>query len=148
MKGWSVFLLLIFSVTKFEELKTKKGPIHIKADRMTILKKEKKILFEGNVSLKREDIFVHADVAEVYMDEKFENIKRIIAKGNITAIQGDRNARCGRLEYIADKDLMRLTLNPIIWTKTGIMRGEVIIIHLESEIIEVEKAVTTVESSK
>jgi lipopolysaccharide transport protein LptA len=148
MKVLTFFLLLIFSVTKFEELKTKKGPVHIKADKMTILKKEQKIVFEGNVSLKREDIFVTADVAEVNMDEKFENIKRIIARGNVKAIQGDRNAKCGRLEYIADKEVMRLTLNPVIWTKNGVVSGEVIIVHIESEVIEVEKAVTTVEPSK
>jgi len=148
MRGCVFFLLLIFSITKFEELKTKKGPLHIKADRMIILKKEQKIIFEGNISLKREDIFVTADVAEVYMDEKFENIKRIVARGNVKAVQGERNAKCGRLEYIADKEVMRLTLNPVVWTENGIVRGEVITVHIESEVIEVKKAVTTVEPSR
>ncbi len=143
-----LIILLLLSGTKFEGLKTKRGPVHIKADRMTVYKKDRKIVFEGNVSLKREDIFVKADVAEVYLDEKFENIKRIVARGRVMATQGDRNARCGRLEYLQDKEIMRLTINPVIWTRTGVVSGEVIIVHIESEVIEIEKAATTIESSK
>lgn len=147
MKILAIFIFLT-ATNRIEELKTKRGPVNIKADKMTILKKERKIIFEGNVSLKKEDIIVNADLGEVFMDESFENIIRILARGNVKAIQGDRNARCGRLEYLADKEIMKLTLDPIIWSKTGVVRGEVIIVYIETEVIEVEKAVTTVEPSR
>lgn len=148
MKSILLFFAIFLAAGRAEEFRTKKGPVNIRADKMTIYKKERKIIFEGNVSLKQEDLSLSGDYAEVFMDEKFERIERVTGRGNIKAVKGDKNATCGKVEFNMEKGMLIMMLNPVMWTKNGMIKGEIIRVYTEKDIVEVEKAITTVQPSK
>ncbi len=148
MKVLFIPILTFFISSALKELKTTKGPIHIKAERMRAYQKERKIIFEGNVVLKQEDLILYGDMAEVYVDKNFEKIEKIIGVGNIRVIKGEKNATCGRLEFDAEKRILKMRDRPSIWSKTGIIKGEIIKFYVDKEMIEVEKAISVVKPAE
>lgn len=127
-------------------------PVSITSNKMTIKNQENKIIFEGNVFIKKGDLTIHSDRAEVFLAEQqggggssktpslFENptakggkdISRIEAFGNVDIQQGDKHAKAQKGVYDQKKDTIILTgdPNPEAWENDYRVKGKMITLYI------------------
>lgn len=96
----------------------------ITADRMTSESGTNRILFEGNVEAKHDNMVLKADHLEVYGDEKKENFTKIIAIGNVRVTKGDHRLEGGRAELTYEDKKVVITDNPVVFEKENKISGE------------------------
>lgn len=110
----------------------------ITADRMSTESGENRIVFEGNVEAKHNNMVLKADHLEVYGDEKKENFTKIIAIGNVRVTKGDHRLEGGRAELTYEDKKVVVTENPVVFEKENKISGERIVYSYENGGIIIE----------
>lgn len=126
-------------------------PISITSNKMTIKSLEDKIIFEGAVSIKKGDLTIEADRAEVFLSEKNggassksssssllmnpsaggdREVSRIETMGNVDIQQGEKHAKAQKGVYDQKKDTIILTGEPEAWEKDYRVKGKVITLFI------------------
>lgn len=120
-------------------------PISITSNKMTIKSLEDKIIFEGNVFIKKGDLKIGADRAEVFLTQKEpagsgsisqsltgpdvkgdKEVSRIETSGNVDVRQGDKHAKAQKGIYNKEKEEIVLTGDPEAWENDYRVKGKVI----------------------
>ena len=122
----------------------------ITAERTDYDRKEGVILFDRNVHVDDEQYQLHADRLFLFLDGT-NDLKRLVALGNVSITNEDKNASCSRAVYVkklskivmygADSAPARLYQGG---KKASTVQGERITFWLNSEQVEIEKPVVTV----
>ena len=107
MKGltYSVAVFLIgllvhpTSAQMVEELKGKRGPVHITSQRLEAEYEKKLITFIGDVVATQEEFTLYGDRLLLYLNEKKKGIDKIVAQGNVRMVQANRTVRCQEATY-------------------------------------------------
>lgn len=127
-----------------------RDPISITAGKMVVQSLEDKITFEGDVLIKRGDLRIEADLAEVFLKEKEggqslkpssslllegapqggKEIARIIVSGEVDIQQGDRRAKAKKGFYDKEKEKITLTGHPEAWENDYHIKGKTITLFL------------------
>lgn len=125
-------------------------PISITSNKMTIKSLEDKIIFEGAVSIKKGDLTIDADRAEVFMSERNtggaskppssllmnpsadgdREVSRIETTGNVDIRQGEKHAKGQKGVYDQKKDTITLTGDPEAWENDYRVKGKVITLFI------------------
>lgn len=124
-------------------------PISITSNKMTVKSLEDKIVFEGNVSIKKGDLTIGSDRAEVFLKEKDSNqskspsssiltpgsgaekeVFRIETSGNVDIQQGDKHAKAQKAVYDKKREEIVLTGEPEAWEKDYRVKGKVITLFI------------------
>ncbi len=110
----------------------------ITADRMSTESGENRILFEGNVEARHNNMVLKADHLEVYGDEKKESFTKIIALGNVRVTKGDHRLEGGRAELTYEDKKVIITDNPVVFEKENKISGERIVYSYDNGGIIIE----------
>lgn len=117
------------------------NPISITSNKMTIKSLEDKIIFEGEVFIKKGDLTIKADRAEVFMSESSSllidpstqekrEVSRIETAGNVDIQQGEKRAKAEKGVYDKKKETVTLTGNAEAWEKDYRVKGKVITLFI------------------
>lgn len=87
------------SAQMVEELKGKRGPVHITSQRLEAEYDKKLITFIGDVVAKQEEFTLYSDRLLLYLNEKRKGIDKIVAQGNVRMVQANRTVRCQEATY-------------------------------------------------
>lgn len=125
-------------------------PISITSNKMTIKSLEDKIIFEGDVSIKKGDLTIEADRAEVFLAERSagnpskpsssvlmnpstkgeREVSRIETTGNVDIQQGEKHAKAQKGIYDQKKETITLTGDAEAWEKDYHVKGKVITLFI------------------
>lgn len=125
-------------------------PISITSNKMTIKSLEDKIIFEGKVFIKKGDLTIEADRAEVFLSERNagtpskppssilmnpstkgdREVSRIETMGNVDIRQGEKQAKAQKGIYDQKKDTITLTGDAEAWEKDYRVKGKVITLFI------------------
>jgi lipopolysaccharide export system protein LptA len=103
---------------------------NITADRMDAVKRDKLVKFQGNVIVTQKDFTMYSDELFVYYSGE-QDIKEIVAVGNVKIIQPNRTAKSGRAVYKRPEKTLILTDNPIVQQGMDTISGVRIIFYLD-----------------
>ena len=121
-------------------------PIHFTADGATADHKAGWVKLVGHVVVVQGESTLHCDELEIrYAKEEqgatpgggSEQIREVIATGNVTMNQEDRNATCKVAHYFADTKKVVLTGDPTVWQEENRLTGDRIEIFLETDRVRV-----------
>jgi len=119
-------------------------PISITSNKMTVKSLEDIIIFEGNVFIKKGDLKIGADRAEVFFSQKKsdqqksssllttpgakgdKDVSRIETTGNVDVQQGTKHAKAQKGVYDKSKEEITLTGDPEAWENDYRVKGKVI----------------------
>ncbi len=126
-------------------------PISITSNKMTIKSLEDKIIFEGEVFIKKGDLTIEADRAEVFLSERNSGnpskppssilmnpatkkgereVSRIETTGNVDIRQGEKQAKAQKGVYDQKRDTITLTGDAEAWEKDYRVKGKVITLFI------------------
>lgn len=121
-------------------------PISIRSEKMTLKNLENKIIFEGKVFIKREEMTIDADRAEVLLSESKgqstsvlaestdgREVQQITTYGNVRIVRGTQKAKADKGVYTRGKAVFVLTGNPEVWDNDFHVKGEVITFYIDEE---------------
>ncbi len=124
-------------------------PISITSNKMTVKSLEDIIIFEGNVFIRKGDLKITADRAEVFLTQKKpdqsksssslltgpgskgdKDVSRIETWGNVDVQQGTKHAKAQKGVYDKNKEEIILTGDPEAWENDYRVKGKVITLFI------------------
>ncbi|MGV1100893.1 lipopolysaccharide transport periplasmic protein LptA [Thiovibrio sp. JS02] len=127
-----------------------KEPIHIEADRMTSLKNENAVLFEGKVDARQGELVIRsAEMTVYYLSEEEKaklppgegkKMKKLLAKGNVEIQNEGWTATGDNMEYFETERKVILTGNTRVWQDNNLVTGERVVLYLDEGKSVVEKS--------
>ncbi len=133
MKRFFLFLLIFLIVS---EAKSQTDlPIYIQSDAMEAYQKENLIIFKGNVTVKRGEMVIYADLMRInYKQGQIgRDIERIEAEGNVRVMQGEREAIGEKAIFYKDTESIVLLGNPQVKDGKTIIKGGKITADLKQD---------------
>ncbi|MBT3513693.1 MAG: hypothetical protein HOB32_11155 [Nitrospina sp.] len=133
---YSLFLSVGFSQTeKDKNYKNSKNSLEITSDRMRSERGGQKIIFSGNVSIKRQGISITSDILEVYNTPDKKQTQEIVAIGNVKINKGNKKAQGDRAVYLEHLQKIILTGNPkaVAWEADDIIEGREMIFLINKD---------------
>lgn len=152
--------------TKAKKAPAGEVPLHITSSRLEANQKEGIIIFSGQVKAQQGDSTLYADQLQVYFQPRptspsapasaaapkdkasqsplgdfgGEKITRIVARGQVRFVQGDRVATGQEAIYYKDREEVVLLGNPQLWRAENTLKGEKIIFNLKDDKVTVESS--------
>lgn len=111
-------------------------PINVTSDRMEADKGASVVVFKGNVVVV-EDFTLCSDELYVYYDEKNE-VKDIVADGNVRIFQEDKTATAGKAVYDRKNRSIVLTEEPVVVQCADTVKGDKITVYIDEDRAMVE----------
>ena len=133
---YSLFLSVGFSQTeKDKNYKNSKNSLEITSDRMRSERGGQKIIFSGNVYIKRQGISITSDILEVYNTPDKKQTQEIVAIGNVKINKGNKKAQGDRAVYLEHLQKIILTGNPkaVAWEADDIIEGREMIFLINKD---------------
>ena len=108
-------------------------PLRITSEQLEADNKNSVIIFSGNVVAKQGNMTIYADAARVYYEKKEEGneIREIVATGNVKIQEADRLAVAQNAVFMNSEQKIVLTGQPKVWQGKDMVSGEKITILLE-----------------
>lgn len=122
-------------------------PVSISADRLEVFKKESRALYSGHAKAVRDSLTLTCDTLEVFFTPQGE-VQRILARGNVYALDGDREAWGETAEFLNDSGVLTLRGNPRGRQGAREVEGEVVTFTTGLDRLVVTKARTRVKEPK
>ncbi len=122
-------------------------PLDIDAERLVIQGKTNRAVFEGAVTVRRDDWTLTCDRLSVTYDPS-GRVKRLVATGSVRVVQGSRIVTADRAEFDNVREVLTLTGHPVITQEGNVVRGEVVVYDLARDEVRVEKVEATIEASQ
>jgi lipopolysaccharide export system protein LptA len=105
-------------------------PIEIVADRLSADSIKNSVTFEGNVVAKQGDVTLHADRLFAEYSRSAGVIEKILAEGNVRAIQEDKEARAARAMFYNLEQRIVLSGDANLTQGGNTVNGETVTIYL------------------
>lgn len=86
-------------------------PVAVSADKLEIFKKESRALYSGHAKAVRDTLTLTCEQLEVFFDEQGE-VQRIVARRNVYAIDGDREAWGDEADFLNDTGVLTVRGKP------------------------------------
>lgn len=115
-----------------------KEPIDIKADSTEFRGKENLVIFAGSVTAVRGNMTITSDRLEVVLNQETREVTETRALGNVSIRREDVLATGGRAVYQLSTDTVTLSEAPRIWRGGDAVEGELVILHLGEDRMEVK----------
>lgn len=122
---------------KFSFLDRKKN-IEIQASKMEGFEKERRVVFEGNVILRQEDLTILCDTLFATLSEDKKEIEYVRATGNVRILKAGRTLKCDEAEF--DNLSQKVTLRGNVEVISGLdrLKGDVIYYYPSEDKVVVE----------
>ena len=110
-------------------------PLRITSQQLEADNKNRVITFRGKVEARQGEMIITADVAQVFYEKKEDgnDIREIVATGNVKVQEGDRLATGQKAVFVNAEQKIILTGQPKVWQGKDMVSGEKIIVLLEEE---------------
>ncbi len=124
-----------FGKTGKGDIRGSEQPLRISSQALEADNKNQVIIFTGNVVAKQGELTIHADVARVYYEKKEEgnDVREIVASGNVKIYQGDRLATAQKAVLNNREQKIVLTGQPKVWQGKDMVSGEKVIVLLDED---------------
>lgn len=122
-------------------------PVAIKADKFEFFKKEARALYSGHAVAVRDTLTMTCDQLEVFLHPKGD-IDHLVARGNVHAIDGEREAWGDEAEFINETGVLTLHGKPHGKQGAREVEGEVVTFTTGIDRLVVTKARTRVKEPK
>lgn len=116
------------------------GPVQIHADTLKLNYKTRSVEFEGHVRATQSGTTLSSRSLKVTYGDKFNDIQRIVALGDVRMVQGGRWATGQKAVLDEVHRTVEMTGNPVIHDGPDQVAGKRIIIYLDSQKSVVEGA--------
>lgn len=113
-------------------------PIDVKSEATEFRGKENLVIFTGSVVARRGNMTITSDRLEVYLKDAKNEIREIRASGNVNVRREDVLATGTLAVYLLSDDTVTLTGSPKIWRGSDAVEGEMVIMHLKEERMEIK----------
>ncbi len=130
-----VLISLVWATTAAvaRPVKEKREPIVITASRMEADKLGDKVIFKGEVTLKKEGMTLNSDSMIVFYDARSKGIKEIEALGNVVVRKEGRVALSNRAFYYSREEKIVLTGDARIIENENQLGGEKITLFMRDD---------------
>lgn len=130
----NLVFLLIFLMASQAKSQTDL-PLYIQADAMEVYQEENLIIFKGNVTVKRGEMLIYANLMRInYKQGQIgRDIERIEAEGNVRVVQGEREVIGEEAIFYKDTESLVLLGNPQIRDGKTIIKGKKITAYLKED---------------
>jgi lipopolysaccharide export system protein LptA len=115
------------------EFKGERGPVHIDSQQLEADYQKKLITFIGNVVARQEEFTLYADRLLLFLDEKAGEIEKIVARGNVRMVQGNRKATCREATYYHREGMVVMQGEPVVREGDNWVRGKRIIYYIDAQ---------------
>lgn len=115
------------------EFKGERGPIHINSQQLEADFQTKVITFIGDVVAKQKEFTLYANRLSVFIDEKGEEIQKIVAQGNVRMVQDNRKATCDEATYYHREGTVVLQGEPVVREGDNWVSGKRIIYYIDEQ---------------
>lgn len=122
-------------------------PVQVSADKLEIFKKDDRALYSGHAKAIRDSLTLTCDTIEVFFSPR-NDVERIVASGNVEAIDGDRQAWGDRAVFENATGLLTVTGSPHGKQGAREVEGEVVTFVTGTELLTVTKARTRVKEPR
>lgn len=154
-------LFLIYPFPVFSEPGPETEGLSIQSEQMTYENQKQKAVFKGSVKIIKDDVTIHADIAEIVFsgpstlpsgEGELPNlgtdfstgggreISQIEISGNVEIIQGLRKSSSEKAVYEKEREIVVLTGNPVIREAGNEVRGKKVTLFLKENRSEVEES--------
>jgi lipopolysaccharide export system protein LptA len=118
------------------------APISIKSDELDVLQKGqgRRFLFKGHVRAEQDQLTLRSDLLEAEYPEGDGQPDRLVATGHVEMTHAGRKALCDRAVYYRREQRLVCTGNAQLEQACDRVRGEEIVFHVDSEVLEVNGA--------
>jgi len=89
--------------------KGKREPVVVTSNRMEADHLGEQVTFSGAVTLKKEDVTLHADTLRVFYDPRSKGVREIRARGKVRVVQEGRVALADKAVYFSKEEKIVLT---------------------------------------
>ena len=110
-------------------------PLRVTSQQLEADNKNMVITFTGNVVARQGDMTIHADAAKVFYEKKEEGneVREIVATGNVKILQEDRVATGEKAVFYNEEQKIVLTGQPRVWQGKDMVSGDKITVLLEED---------------
>ena len=110
-------------------------PLRVTSQQLEADNKNSVIIFSGNVVAKQGKMTIYADAARVYYEKKEEGneIREIVATGNVKIQEADRLAVAQNAVFMNAEQKIVLTGQPKVWQGKDMVSGDKITLLLEED---------------
>lgn len=114
-----------------QEKEGERLPIHITSDQMLGYQEAQKVIFIGNVVVRRGDLTMKSDRLEMTKDANENNI--ILASGNVKIDFGARHALSEKAEFYEAEQKIILKGHPKVWENENIIQGTEMVFYMNED---------------
>ena len=113
---------------------TKRGPITIQADQLEFDYRSRVLTYRGEVKVTQADMVLESELLSVVLDpERFDELKEIVAEGDVRIAKGERRASGGRAVFDQTARTVTLTDRAVLRDGPNEVAGERVIVYLDEE---------------
>jgi outer membrane protein assembly factor BamD len=113
-------------------------PVDIVADAVEGFEKDRRVIFKGSVVARQEDLYIFADTMEAFTNEQSNEIERVVARGNVRIVKGERTATANEGTFDNKNRTVNLKGNVIVFQGTDRVTGELVTYYVDQERVVVE----------
>jgi len=115
------------------------APISIKSDTLEAFERggERQFVFQGNVRAIQDDLHLTSDRMEVFYPPGQSQPERMVATGHVVIKQTGKRALCKKATYYRTEQKLVCVGNAQLDEECDRVRGEEIVFHLDTEVLEV-----------
>ena len=115
------------------EFKGERGPVYINSQQLEADYQTKVITFIGDVVAKQKEFTLYADRLLLLINEKGEEIEKIVARGNVRIVQDNRKATCHEAIYYHHEGTVVLQGEPVVKEGNNRVSGKRIIYYIDEQ---------------
>jgi lipopolysaccharide export system protein LptA len=144
LSGMTLFPLNKGSLTgEFEtEVWDASAPVDVQSNQLRVNFQKHEIVFQGDVKVTQVDFSLTAREVTAVFGETAEDIRQIVAKGNVTIRKSDKVARGDEAVYDRPGGVVVLRGNPYLEQGKNFIHGEEISVFLKEDTMDVRGDVT------
>gem|GEM_PF-680650 len=108
-------------------------PVNVSANKVTYLKSDQEVLFEGDVVVSRGDLTINSNKIIAFLDNSTQSIKKIEALNNVLVTYFTKEGSAEKVTYFVKEDKVEFEGKPYLKDGKNYINGEKIIFFVKKE---------------
>ena len=129
----TLMLAHLASAQMIGEFKGERGPVHITSQQLEADYQAKVITFIGDVVARQKEFTLYADRLLLFIGAEMKEIEKIVARGNVRMVQGERTATCNEATYYYREGTVVLRGEPVVREGDNWVSGKRIIYYIDEQ---------------
>jgi lipopolysaccharide export system protein LptA len=130
---FTLMLAHLASAQMVGEFKGERGPVHITSQQLEADYQAKVITFIGDVVARQKEFTLYADRLLLFIGGEMKEIEKIVARGNVRMVQGERTATCNEATYYHREGTVVLRGEPVVREGDNWVSGKRITYYIDEQ---------------